>query len=76
MHYVDIPEGMQTAVFAMDSGALNELGKFIAEVFPGKKPWIIADENTFAAAGKKASELIDTAKLNKAAAEQSARQAY
>ena len=55
MHYVDIPEGMQTAVFAMDSGALNELGKFIAEVFPGKKPWIIADENTFAAAGKKAS---------------------
>ena len=56
MHYVDIPEGMQTAFFAMGSGALNELGNFISKVFPGKKPWIIADGNTFAAAGKKAAE--------------------
>ena len=56
MHYVDIPEGMQTAYFAMGSGALNELGNFIAKIFPGRKPWIIADGNTFAAAGKKASE--------------------
>ena len=56
MQYVDIPEGMQTAFFAMGSGALNELGNFISKVFPGKKPWIIADGNTFAAAGKKAAE--------------------
>ena len=56
MQYIDIPAGMETAAFAMGSGALNELADFVAKVFPGKKPWIIADENTFAAAGKKASE--------------------
>ena len=56
MNYIDIPAGMETAAFAMGAGALNELADFVAKVFPGKKPWIIADENTFAAAGKKASE--------------------
>ena len=55
MNYIDIPAGMETAAFAMGAGALNELADFVAKVFPGKKPWIIADENTFAAAGKKAS---------------------
>ena len=53
MQYIDIPAGMETAAFAMGSGALNELADFVAKVFPGKKPWIIADENTFAAAGKR-----------------------
>ena len=56
MKYIELPAGIQTAAFAMGSGAINELGKFIAEVFPGKKPWIIADENTFAVAGAKAAE--------------------
>ena len=56
MKYIELPAGIQTAAFAMGSGAINELGKFVAEIFPGKKPWIIADENTFAAAGAKAAE--------------------
>ena len=58
MHYIEIPEGMETAVFAMGSGAIDEISSFVSQVFPGKKPWIIADENTFAAAGKKASSLL------------------
>ena len=58
MKYIELPAGIQTAAFAMGSGAINELGKFIAEVFPGKKPWIIADENTFAVAGAKAAEQL------------------
>ena len=47
MKYIDLPAGIQTAYFAMGSGALSEAGNFIAKVFPGKKPWVIADENTF-----------------------------
>lgn len=58
MRYIDLPAGIQTAYFAMGSGALAEAGNFIAKVFPGKKPWIIADENTFAAAGKKVAETL------------------
>ena len=58
MHYIDLPKGIQTAAFAMGEGALNETAAFMAEIFPGKKPWIIADDNTFAAAGAKVAEQL------------------
>ena len=58
MRYIDLPKGIQTAAFAMGEGALNEAAAFMAEIFPGKKPWIIADDNTFAAAGAKVAEQL------------------
>ena len=61
MKTIQIPEGMQTAVFVMDSGALLDSAQVLKEYFPGKTPWIIADGNTWEAAGKKVAECLKTA---------------
>ena len=58
---IEIPPGMQTAAFAMGDGALDEIASFKATVFPGRKPWIVADTNTWEAAGKKAAGLLPDA---------------
>ena len=58
MHYIDLPAGIQTAFFAMGDGALAETAAFMAKIFPDKKPWVIADDNTFAAAGKFVAEQL------------------
>lgn len=52
MNRIDIPQGMETAFFVMEENALRHVPQILQEEFPGKVPWIVADENTFAAAGK------------------------
>ena len=61
MKTISIPEGMQTAVFVMEAGALKDAAQVIQEYFPGKKPWIVADGNTWAAAGERVAEVIKEA---------------
>ena len=61
MKTISIPEGMQTAVFVMESGALKDAAQVIKEYFPGKTPWIVADGNTWAAAGEKVAEVLKEA---------------
>ena len=61
MKTISIPEGMQTAVFVMEAGALKDAADVIKEYFPGKTPWIVADGNTWAAAGEKVAEVIKSA---------------
>ena len=51
---VPVPPGLETEFFACGPGALKYLGEIISRHYPGLRPWIIADENTFAAAGKAA----------------------
>ncbi len=58
MKTISIPEGMQTAVFVMEAGALKDAAQVIREYFPGKTPWIVADGNTWAAAGERVAEVI------------------
>ena len=55
---IELPQGLQTASFVMGDGALETLPEFLQQVFPGRKPWIVADGNTYAAAGKRAHELL------------------
>lgn len=54
-HQIDIPSGMKTAVFLLGEGVFQELPALWNEFFPGKTPWIIADENTWRAAGEAVS---------------------
>ena len=53
-----IPEGMQTAAFLSGRGVFTSVPELLQTFFPGKKPWIIADENTWRAAGKALQEML------------------
>ena len=61
MNTIAIPEGMQTAVFVMDRGAVRDSAQVVKEYFPGKTPWIVADENTWKAAGSAAADVLKSA---------------
>lgn len=58
MTRIAIPEGMETRFFIMAEHVLNEIPELLATAFPGRKPWIIADGNTWEAAGKELSGLL------------------
>lgn len=58
---ISVPAGLETELFAMAPGALSTLPEVLKRAFPGCKPWIIADGNTFAAAGEQALELLENA---------------
>ena len=58
-HTVDIPAGMSTKVFVQTKGALADLPAVLNEMFPGKRPWILEDDNTKAAAGNKVFEILE-----------------
>ena len=61
---VPVPAGLETEFFALGSGVLSYLPEILKRNFSGCRPWIIADENTWRAAGKKAQELLISANLN------------
>lgn len=61
MNKISIPEGMQTAVFVMEAGALKDAAEVLKEYFPGKTPWIVADGNTWSAAGERVADVIKSA---------------
>ena len=52
MPLIEVPEGLQTAAFLLGHGALGSVPELLKTYFPGKKPWIIADGNTWKAAGE------------------------
>lgn len=52
MELATIPAGMQTAAFLPGRGVLRSVPELLRTFFPGRKPWIIADENTWQVAGK------------------------
>ena len=62
MNFIEIPEGMETKYFVMDEHALKDVPELLKLVFPGKTPWIIADENTWNAAGKRLSDMLEVKK--------------
>lgn len=61
---ISVPSGLETELFALGPGALQILPQVLEKSFPGLRPWIVADENTFAAAGKAAMDLLRNAGLS------------
>ena len=57
-HTIDIPAGMNTKVIVLALGALNDLPAVLNEMFPGRRPWILEDDNTKAAAGDRVAEIL------------------
>lgn len=63
MHTIEIPSGLETVHFVLCAGALAELPELLRVAFPGQRPWPVADDNTWAAAGQRAVEIMQAAGL-------------
>ncbi len=61
MPEIPIPEGLDTKRFLLSDDALTYLPEFLKEVFPGKSVWLVADDNTWKAAGARAKEYLTAA---------------
>ena len=58
---IPVPQGLTTRLFAMAPGAVTLLPEMLATAFPGLKPWLIADGNTWKAAGAEAAKALEAA---------------
>lgn len=61
MKTIAIPHGISSKIFVMESGALSSLPEVLTTVFPGKIPWLVADDNTWNAAGQTAADILANA---------------
>ena len=52
MRRSSLPPGLETECFILDSGALAAVPGLCRVFFPGRRPWIVADGNTWEAAGQ------------------------
>ena len=64
MPLIAVPEGLQTGAFLLGHGALESVPELLKTYFPGKRPWIIADGNTWKAAGERVRDLLEAAGLD------------
>ena len=53
MNCLPLPPGAETRLLIVDSEALTSVPAVLTEYFPGCRPWLVADDNTFAAAGSR-----------------------
>ncbi|MBO4344309.1 MAG: sn-glycerol-1-phosphate dehydrogenase, partial [Victivallales bacterium] len=60
------PEGIHTNTFVLGKGVLESLPELVSLCFPGKTPWIVADDNTWKAAGERAYRLLESAGMKPA----------
>ena len=58
MPVIPVPAGLDTRCFVLGKGALKYLPQLLKQEFPGLTPWIVADTNTWEAAGKKAQQYL------------------
>ena len=58
---IPVPQGIHTNTFVLGKGVLESLPELISLCFPGKAPWIVADDNTWKVAGEKSFRLFEVA---------------
>ena len=58
MPVIPVPAGLDTRCFVLGKGALKYLPQLLKQEFPGLTPWIVADTNTWEAAGKTAQQYL------------------
>ncbi|MBQ9787503.1 MAG: sn-glycerol-1-phosphate dehydrogenase [Lentisphaeria bacterium] len=58
MPLIPIPQGLDTELFCLAEGALKFLPQVLAKAFPGRAAYLVADENTWRAAGKDAEKIL------------------
>ena len=68
MPVIPVPAGLDTKCFVLAEGALKYLPQLLQQEFPGATPWLIADTNTWKAAGAEAEKLLIAAGMKPATA--------
>lgn len=58
MPMISVPAGLETAGFMLGDGELNSLPELLNKFFPQKKVYLVADDNTYKAAGLKVREIL------------------
>lgn len=58
MPIIPIPQGLDTELFALAPGALKFLPQVLEKAFPGKAAYLVADGNTWQAAGADAEKIL------------------
>ena len=58
MPVIPVPAGLDTRCFVLGEGALKYLPQLLKQEFPGLTPWVVADTNTWEAAGERAQQLL------------------
>ena len=58
MQVINIPEGLQSKLCILGENVLPEVPNAVKKLWPGKEVILIADENTWEAAGKEVSKLL------------------
>lgn len=58
MRTVPVPPGVETEIFVLGRGALADVGEVLAKNFPGRRPWIVADGNTWRVAGERLARML------------------
>lgn len=61
MHTITLPENVHSRFFVLGKDVLCELPELLAAAFPNCKPYIVADENTWQAAGERAFSFLQDA---------------
>ncbi len=64
MYHVALPPNLEIASFVLDAGALTAVPSLCLEYFKGQRPWLVADDNTWKAAGKTLFGILRDAGLN------------
>ena len=60
MDLIELPPGIETRAFALGEYAIDDLPEVLTAFFAGKSAVIIADGNTWEAAGKRVSSVLET----------------
>ena len=58
MSIVPVPAGLDSELFCLGKGALKYLPEVLEKAFPGQAAFLVADENTWRAAGENAFEIL------------------
>lgn len=66
MSKIPIPAGLDTRLCVLGDQVLPELPAALKQLWPGGTPVVVADENTWTAAGQEVSELLEQAGLQPA----------
>ena len=66
MPLIAVPEGLETGAFLLGHGALKSVPELLKTYFPGRIPWLIADGNTWNAAGEAVYRYLTEAGMNPA----------
>lgn len=64
MNLIDLPSGIETKAFVLGEHAIDDLPEVLSTFFPNKHALLIADENTWQAAGARVQNVLAESNLS------------